>query len=91
MIAYTDTTVRRRPENTCRKKPMREKRRQKIWVGNMAQALNILSCKATKFKRIGPRTYRNEVLKQKENIEGQTRCRPRMTILHATNLLHGPP
>ena len=52
---YTDTTVRRRPEETCRKKNRVGKIRQKIWIGTIAQALNSPSCEATKFKRIYPR------------------------------------
>ena len=49
---YTDTTVRQRPEKTCRKKPSGIKGRQEIWIGTTAQALNSPSDEATKFKRI---------------------------------------
>ena len=37
------------------KNPVREKNRQEIWVGTMAQALNSPSYEATEFKRINPR------------------------------------
>ena len=52
---YTTTTVRWRPEKTCRKKPRGEKILQEIWVGTMAQTLSSPSYEATNFQRVYPR------------------------------------
>ena len=48
MTVYKDSSVRRRPEKTRRKKTQWGKRtRQKIWVRTLAQALNSPSYEAT--------------------------------------------
>ena len=55
----------------------------------------ISCCGGQKFQThltaLTTRTFYLEVNFQKKYIEDQTRCRPRMTISHATNLLYSPP